>query len=31
MGSRVNSPVLRIFGWSTFAFMTIAAIGLLFA
>jgi Mn2+/Fe2+ NRAMP family transporter len=31
MGSHVNSPVLRIFGWSTFAFMTAAAIGMVIA
>lgn len=31
MGSRVNSPLLRITGWCTFAVMTAATIGMLIA
>jgi Mn2+/Fe2+ NRAMP family transporter len=28
MGDRVNPPLLQILGWSTFAIMTAAAIGM---
>jgi NRAMP (natural resistance-associated macrophage protein)-like metal ion transporter len=31
MGSRVNSPLLRVTGWCTFAFMTAATLGMLIA
>jgi NRAMP (natural resistance-associated macrophage protein)-like metal ion transporter len=31
MGSRVNSPLLRVTGWCTFAFMTAATVGMLIA
>jgi hypothetical protein len=31
MGQRANPPLLRYLGWTTFAVMSVAALGLIFS